>query len=161
MKNCYCDSGLPFEQCCKPIIENIKKPTTIVELLRARYSSHVICNVDFIISSIHPEKIEEHDATVIKKWADEAQWEGLKILRIEKGEENDDEGVIEFIANYREKNKPIKHHEIASFKKKDDSWYFYDSTIPFVQVKNDSPKIGRNDPCVCGSGKKYKKCCGA
>jgi uncharacterized protein YecA (UPF0149 family) len=21
------------------------------------------------------------------------------------------------------------------------------------------PKIGRNDPCLCGSGKKYKKCC--
>lgn len=27
-------------------------------------------------------------------------------------------------------------------------------------VRNDS-KIGRNDPCSCGSGKKYKKCCGA
>jgi uncharacterized protein len=25
----------------------------------------------------------------------------------------------------------------------------------------ETPKIGRNDPCVCGSGKKYKKCCGA
>jgi uncharacterized protein YecA (UPF0149 family) len=24
-----------------------------------------------------------------------------------------------------------------------------------------SEKIGRNDPCPCGSGKKYKKCCGA
>jgi uncharacterized protein YecA (UPF0149 family) len=23
------------------------------------------------------------------------------------------------------------------------------------------PKIGRNDPCPCGSGKKHKKCCGA
>ena len=23
------------------------------------------------------------------------------------------------------------------------------------------PKIGRNDPCICGSGKKYKNCCGA
>ena len=23
-----------------------------------------------------------------------------------------------------------------------------------------SPKVGRNDPCPCGSGKKYKKCCG-
>ncbi|MGH1429194.1 MAG: SEC-C metal-binding domain-containing protein [Arenicella sp.] len=22
------------------------------------------------------------------------------------------------------------------------------------------PKIGRNDPCICGNGKKYKKCCG-
>lgn len=28
-------------------------------------------------------------------------------------------------------------------------------------VKRVEPKIGRNDPCSCGSGKKYKKCCGA
>jgi preprotein translocase subunit SecA len=28
-------------------------------------------------------------------------------------------------------------------------------------VKRDGKKIGRNDPCPCGSGKKYKKCCGA
>ena len=27
-------------------------------------------------------------------------------------------------------------------------------------VKRDLPKVGRNDPCPCGSGKKYKKCCG-
>ena len=25
----------------------------------------------------------------------------------------------------------------------------------------EEPKVGRNDPCPCGSGKKYKKCCGA
>ena len=28
-------------------------------------------------------------------------------------------------------------------------------------VRREEPKIGRNDPCSCGSGKKYKKCCGA
>jgi hypothetical protein len=28
-------------------------------------------------------------------------------------------------------------------------------------VAKESPKIGRNDPCPCGSGKKFKKCCGA
>jgi preprotein translocase subunit SecA len=28
-------------------------------------------------------------------------------------------------------------------------------------VVRDAPKVGRNDPCPCGSGKKYKKCCGA
>jgi preprotein translocase subunit SecA len=27
-------------------------------------------------------------------------------------------------------------------------------------VKRDGKKVGRNDPCPCGSGKKYKKCCG-
>jgi preprotein translocase subunit SecA len=28
-------------------------------------------------------------------------------------------------------------------------------------IERDAPKVGRNDPCPCGSGKKYKKCCGA
>ena len=28
-------------------------------------------------------------------------------------------------------------------------------------VRRDTPKIGRNDPCICGSGKKFKHCCGA
>ena len=30
-----------------------------------------------------------------------------------------------------------------------------------VPVVRDAPKVGRNDPCPCGSGKKFKKCCGA
>ncbi len=28
------------------------------------------------------------------------------------------------------------------------------------QIKLEHPKVGRNEPCPCGSGKKYKKCCG-
>ena len=32
---------------------------------------------------------------------------------------------------------------------------------PIKQVQRESNKIGRNDPCPCGSGKKYKKCCGS
>jgi len=28
------------------------------------------------------------------------------------------------------------------------------------QIRLEQPKVGRNDPCPCGSGKKYKKCCG-
>ena len=30
-----------------------------------------------------------------------------------------------------------------------------------IQVKRVAPKVGRNDPCPCGSGKKFKNCCGA
>jgi len=29
-----------------------------------------------------------------------------------------------------------------------------------VEEKNEEPKTGRNEPCPCGSGKKFKKCCG-
>jgi uncharacterized protein YecA (UPF0149 family) len=31
---------------------------------------------------------------------------------------------------------------------------------PPIPIVEHSPKTGRNDPCPCGSGKKYKKCCG-
>ena len=34
--------------------------------------------------------------------------------------------------------------------------------VPKVEtVVHEGPRVGRNDPCPCGSGKKYKKCCGA
>ncbi len=39
---------------------------------------------------------------------------------------------------------------------------FTKQKLPIVepQMRKPSPKVGRNDPCPCGSGKKYKKCCG-
>jgi preprotein translocase subunit SecA len=35
-----------------------------------------------------------------------------------------------------------------------------DAPVATKQIKLETPKVGRNDPCPCGSGKKYKKCCG-
>jgi preprotein translocase subunit SecA len=34
-------------------------------------------------------------------------------------------------------------------------------TLPSVTIRRETPKVGRNDPCPCGSGKKYKNCHGA
>jgi uncharacterized protein YecA (UPF0149 family) len=31
---------------------------------------------------------------------------------------------------------------------------------PKTPTKRDMPKIGRNEPCICGNGRKFKKCCG-
>jgi len=36
-----------------------------------------------------------------------------------------------------------------------------DGTARIETIRRDVPKVGRNDPCPCGSGRKYKKCCGA
>jgi len=38
-------------------------------------------------------------------------------------------------------------------------WAYNMGIIKMMPVRT-GPKIGRNDPCPCGSGKKYKKCCG-
>ena len=32
-------------------------------------------------------------------------------------------------------------------------------TLPNISIRREGKKVGRNDPCSCGSGKKYKKCC--
>ncbi len=42
----------------------------------------------------------------------------------------------------------------------DEEFYDEDSE-PSITIRNDSPRVGRNEACPCGSGKKFKKCCGA
>jgi SEC-C motif-containing protein len=42
----------------------------------------------------------------------------------------------------------------------DGEWRFIDGKIFGPDpVRREAPKVGRNDPCPCGSGKKFKKCC--
>ena len=64
-------------------------------------------------------------------------------------------------ADYGNYHQSCEHREQSYFKKIDGEWRFIDGEIeknkPFHR---EEPKIGRNDPCPCGSGKKYKKCCG-
>lgn len=38
--------------------------------------------------------------------------------------------------------------------------YWQQHLEPVLPVRRDEAKVGRNDPCTCGSGKKYKQCCG-
>ena len=49
---------------------------------------------------------------------------------------------------------------------RDDAWELYDALTKTIDTKSQKTPVraeekpGRNDPCSCGSGKKYKKCCG-
>ena len=54
-----------------------------------------------------------------------------------------------------------QHHERAEFSRIDGRWFYIDGEmIKAKPVVREAPKVGRNEPCPCGSGKKYKKCCG-
>ncbi|MDQ5980957.1 MAG: motif domain protein, partial [Verrucomicrobiota bacterium] len=51
--------------------------------------------------------------------------------------------------------------EIALFGRDEGRWVYTGQVDePGKTVRRETPKVGRNDPCPCGSGKKYKKCCG-
>jgi len=97
-----------------------------------------------------------------KNGAGESTWTGLDIKRVVGGTEADSQGQIEFVASYKDaRGRAQNHHELALFEKEGERWFFKDAAAPRQeQVRREGAKVGRNDPCPCGSGKKYKKCCG-
>ena len=94
---CPCGSGKPYGECCEPIIKGTTKAPTAEALMRARYTSYVKQEIDFIINSCeHSDQIAEVDRKATEDWSKNSEWHGLRILRTEKGTEKDDEGIVEF-----------------------------------------------------------------
>jgi SEC-C motif-containing protein len=153
---CPCGSDLQYAECCGPLHDGQRRATTAEALMRARYSAFVLHNEPFLLASWHsstrPAKVFE---------ANEAPpaWKGLTVLRTEHGSENGDKGEVEFIARFEIDGKPGQLHEVSKFCREQGEWRYLDGHADKGRpVRRD--KVGRNDPCPCGSGKKYKKCCG-
>jgi SEC-C motif domain protein len=168
MSVCPCRSKdqtkLNYADCCEPFITGKKKAPTAEALMRARYAAYVVKNIDFIDQTQIMLENETFDKEEAMKWADSSEWIGLEIKKTHKGETNDNTGTVEFVAHYKDRNSgtELRHHETSLFHRKNDQWLFKEGQIHGAQpMKRLEPKIGRNDPCSCGSGKKYKKCCGA
>jgi len=159
---CPCGSKKGYASCCEPLIKGTRKAETAEELLRSRYTAHVKAEVDYIMNTVHPSKRKGLDREEIREWAESTHWQGLDVMSVDGGDANDKTGTIEFAAHFTENGEKKAHRERSHFKKKNDEWFFVDGkTVSAPTVTRSSPKVGRNDPCPCGSGKKYKKCCGA
>jgi uncharacterized protein YecA (UPF0149 family) len=59
----------------------------------------------------------------------------------------------------RQKARQKELSELAASYKETKEQAAFDNGGKVVPFKRTSPKVGRNEPCPCGSGKKYKKCC--
>jgi len=97
----------------------------------------------------------------MEKWSRESESQGLEILDAKDGQPGDREGDVEFIVRYREKQVMQTLHERSKFVWKNNRWYYVDGeTVRSKPLVRQSPRTGRNEPCPCGSGKKFKRCCG-
>ncbi len=155
MGECPCCSGVDFDECCGPLLAGEEAARTAEALMRSRYTAHVREEYPYIIATTHasirPPDDEYDDYRKI-------DWCGLEIVATEGGGADDERGVVEFIARYRAGGGTLGHHEVARFEKEEGKWYYLDGDMaPQRPVR--SEKIGRNQPCPCGSGRKYKKCC--
>ena len=158
-EKCPCCSGKLYSECCEPIIKGTRKAGNPEEVMRARYSAYAKVEIDYLVESTESSQRKDLDKQEMRDWAERSKWLGLEIISAPAPEGA--RGEVEFIARYEDHDTPLEHHELAEFRKIDDEWYFYDGKLvkqkPYIRT---SAKIERNAPCPCGSGKKYKKCCG-
>lgn len=162
MEQCPCGSAKTYEQCCEPYHTKDQHPATAQDLMRARYSAFVKNQIKFIAET-HVPGTKDFDVNEAQEWATTSTWKGLEVISSKQGQPGHKQGTVEFKALYADqKGNDYLHHEIATFKNIEDKWYYEDGQIVGTgPITRSAPKVGRNEPCPCGSGKKFKKCCGA
>lgn len=147
---CPCGSEVEYNLCCAPYLNGNQKPPSAKQLMRSRYVAFVLHNADYLVESWHHSCRYPALKSEISEGFGRTEWLGLRIFEEAMGK-NSDEAYVSFIARFQENEKGCAIIERSRFLKENDQWYYVDGT---------RPDIGRNDACPCGSGKKFKKCCG-
>lgn len=156
-----------FSVCCKPFIQGDAKPDHCEQLMRSRYTAYSMGEADYLIKTWHPSKQTQLNRSDLLQSAKETQWLSLEVI---KSAQKDAFGTVEFNAFYqnREINSVPEHardkgvnclHEVSRFEKIADQWFYLDGKVDGELDSSNQVKVGRNDLCPCGSGKKFKKCC--
>ena len=166
---------LSYKDCCQPYHEAFYndavskadgiKAETAERLMRTRYSAFVLVKPEYIVKTTLPAQQALLDVQSIESWAKETDWEGLEIVEHtpKLGKRH---AQVEFKAYFNAAGKTMNgleeeiqaHHELSTFIKvktkvdHDARWYFLDPTVAMT--------ISQQQPCICGSGEKLKRCCG-
>ena len=153
---CPCGSGQTFAACCESFLLGQAVAPTAEVLMRSRFTAHVVGNFAYLHRTYLPTaKLpyqEEADA-------EELNWTRLVVHAHEDGP-RPDLAFVDFSAYFQHESGERVLHEKAEFQRIEGVWYYSRAVrIGPAPVKSAHPKVGRNDPCPCGSGKKYKQCC--
>jgi SEC-C motif domain protein len=157
MTQCPCGSDQEFDTCCGPIIAGAPASTPEV-LLRSRYSAFVRGELDHVERTHAPEVRDDFNRAEAERAASECEWRGLEV---KNASEEGDAGAVEFMIHFQRDGQDYYQHELATFRREDGQWLYVSGEVNPKPPQRRFTKIGRNDPCPCGSGKKHKKCCGA
>ncbi len=129
--------------------------------MRSRYSAYALGLIDYLVATTLPAQQARLDRDGISAWSRQSTWLGLDVLRhtpLADGHH----AQVAFTAHWSDSAGRHSHQELSAFVQVPDvqganthgagRWYFLDPTV----------KLGtpRNDPCPCGLGQKFKKCCG-
>ncbi|MDW7747564.1 YchJ family protein [Halomonas sp.] len=143
---CPCGSGQSLTQCCGRFHAGEPAPTPEA-LMRSRYSAFALDLTDYLLAtwyaSTRPAELAPDPTT---------RWLRLEVL--ESGEDGDD-GRVHFRATFREGRRFGALQERSRFRRESGRWFYLDGSPTVTRLRP-----GRNEACPCGSGRKFKACCG-
>jgi len=140
-----------LNNCCGRYHHGADVPTPEA-LMRSRYSAFALGLSDYLLATWHsstrPVELAPDPAT---------EWKRLVIVNAEPALE--ESGQVHFQAFFFEHAHGRKRwhvlEEVSRFVKEQQRWRYVDGTTSLTRLKP-----GRNDLCLCGSGRKLKVCCG-
>ena len=161
--------SLSYHQCCEPLHKQAQLATTAEQLMRSRYSAFVLQLVDYIVATTLPSQQPLLDKLAIKTWAKQTNWAGLEIIH-HNPKVGKRHAQVEFKAYFTAAEELQYHHELSTFvkikvksadkiakAKTIEKWFFIDPTVDMVIS---GKAVSQKQPCICGSGEKFKRCCG-
>lgn len=126
-------------------------------LMRSRFTAFAMHNESYLLKtwdiSKRPAEID------FSKNA--AEWQRLEIVNTKKGGVKDSKGIVEFKAFYVLDGEEYVMNELSRFRKHNNQWLYLDGTVKSIAKVGQQISQGKNALCSCGSGKKFKRCCGA
>jgi len=93
--------------------------------MRSRYSAYVHDEVEYLLTSWHAST---RPASLAEDTRPD-KWLGLKIVDTQAGSKNDSQGVVEFVARYKQQGRAFCMHELSRFIKEDDRWFYLDGQL--------------------------------
>jgi SEC-C motif-containing protein len=152
---CPCGSKKTFIECCQPLLNGEQTATTPEQLMRSRFTAFYRADAwGYILNTWHPDHRPTVSDAELAAESRLAKWEKLEIRDTKM---DGDLGEVTFCAWYRDQKGLHPHIERSQFVRWQGEWvYTQGEFLPYSRAV----KIKPNDTCPCGSGKKYKRCCG-
>jgi SEC-C motif-containing protein len=154
-RRCYCGSGLTLGDCCLSFIEQRSMPQNAEQLMRSRFSAFCLARGDYLYHTHHPDHRANLSEQELTRSAQTTPWVKLEIFS--HGQLSHDTSQVAFRAWYLSGGRLIPHCELSFFRCVDGRWFYTYGELE--QTESRGIRVGRNDPCPCDSGLKFKKCC--
>lgn len=141
---------IAYAECCAPLHEGKVVAISAEQLMRSRYSAYALQQIDYLIHTAALGQQGQLDRAGIAAWSAQNSWQGLEIVAVQP-KQGKQHAMVHFKAHFFDGTAQQVHEEQSYFVCLKGQWYFLDPTLDTY------PSL--KQPCICGSGVKFKACC--